>query len=159
MKQIIGDYFVTEDGKIWSNKTNKYIAQRIGSKGYYLVNLSINGKCKTYQVHRLVAEAFIPNPENYPVINHKDGNKHNNHFENLEWCTYQHNAQHAVENGLIAHAVGVATSNGQFLEKDIRDIRVLRSNGMSQSKIASLYHVTKGAIQQILNGNTYKWVR
>ena len=158
MKQIVDDYFVTEDGKIWSNKTNKYISQRIGPKGYYLVNLSIKGKCKTYQVHRLVAKAFIANPNNYPVINHKDGDKLNNRVENLEWCTYQYNTQHACKNGLINPAVGVATLNGHFLETDIRNIRLLRDNGLSWSKIASIYNVTRSAIQQILNGSTYKWV-
>lgn len=159
MKQIIDDYFATEDGRIWSNKTNKYVAQRIGPKGYYHVNLSIGGKCKTYQVHRLIAKAFIPNPQNFPVINHKDGNKLNNHIDNLEWCTYQYNTQHADKNGLITRAVGIATSNGHFFENDIRKIRALSKEGMSQSKIASTYNVTKGTIQQILNGNTYKWVQ
>ena len=58
-------------------------------------------KLKTYRIHRLVAENFIENPNNYKVINHKDGNKTNNNVENLEWCTISHNTQHAINTGLL----------------------------------------------------------
>ena len=63
---------------------------------YAKMNLSANGKNKTVMAHRLVAEAFIPNPENLPVVNHKDLNPANNHVSNLEWCTYQYNAEHGL---------------------------------------------------------------
>lgn len=55
---------------------------------------------KTKRIHQLVAKAFIPNPNNYPVINHIDGNKSNNNVDNLEWCSHKYNVQHAFENGL-----------------------------------------------------------
>lgn len=158
MKKIFEEYYVTEDGKIWSSKSNKFIAQRVSPKGYYIVNLSINKHCKTYQVHNLVATAFIPNPNNYNVINHKDGNKLNNNINNLEWCTYKYNTQHAVTNNLVHPAKGINTKNGHFNEKDINNIKLLRQQGLSQYSIAKKYNVTRGAIQQILNGNTYKWV-
>ena len=69
--------------------------------GYKRVCLCKDGKEKRIKVHRLVAQAFIPNPDNKPIINHKDGNKINNSVENLEWCTYKENAQHAIKTGLI----------------------------------------------------------
>ena len=70
------------------------------SKGYLIVTLCKNGKRKTYRVHRLVAETFIDNLENLPQVNHKDGNKYNNHINNLEWCSCKENIRHAWKNKL-----------------------------------------------------------
>jgi len=64
--------------------------------GYYQVNLTKNGKPGTQYFHRLFAKAFVPNPHNYPDINHIDGDKANNDISNLEWCTHQHNMLHAI---------------------------------------------------------------
>lgn len=66
------------------------------ASGYAQVYLSDNGKQKWYKVHRLVAEAFIPNPNNLPIINHKDGNTLNNTETNIEWCNYKYNVIHGV---------------------------------------------------------------
>ncbi len=138
MIEFVKDYLISEDGKIWSNKTNKYISQRVGSKGYYIVNLSIDGKCKTFQVHRLVALTFIENPNNLPIINHKDGNKLNNSIENLEWCTYSDNTLHALKNNLFHPAKGKNTKFGRFSEEEIRKIRYLNKNGYSQRRLAKM---------------------
>lgn len=69
----------------------KLLKPQFNNKGYKRVNLCKNGTFKSVFVHRLVAEAFIPNPNNYPVVNHKDENKQNNCVENLEWCTQKYN--------------------------------------------------------------------
>ena len=68
----------------------------INQDGYYKVTLWKDNRSKTFVVHRLVANAFIPNPNNLPVVNHKDGEKTNNNVSNLEWCTVQENALHAT---------------------------------------------------------------
>lgn len=68
---------------------------------YPTYNLTIEGKKKAIKIHRLVAETFIPNLENKPIVNHKDGNTHNFQVDNLEWCTHKENSQHAAETGLI----------------------------------------------------------
>ena len=83
------------------NKNPMILKQTIDRKnGYLTVSLSKNGKKKIHRVHKLVASIFIDNPNNYPVINHKDGNKLNNCVDNLEWCTYKQNIIHSWKNGL-----------------------------------------------------------
>ncbi|EJQ44003.1 hypothetical protein IEQ_04790 [Bacillus cereus BAG6X1-2] len=73
------------------------------SNGYLFVCLRKNGKSKNHLIHRLVAEVFVENISELPVVNHKDGVKTNNHFSNLEWCTQSQNLKHAVEIGMIAN--------------------------------------------------------
>lgn len=105
MKQLIKDYpnyYITSTGKVLSAyKKGEELAVRIGKQGYAYVNLYNENGRKTKKIHRLVAETFIPNPLNYPQINHKDGNKLNNRVENLEWCNASQNTRHAFENDLI----------------------------------------------------------
>lgn len=104
MKQVIKDYpnyEITDTGKVLSKYLMGELVQRVGKKGYAYVNLYNEHGRKTKKIHRLVAETFIPNPNNFPMVNHKDGNKLNNRVDNLEWCTPSENIQHAVRTGLI----------------------------------------------------------
>ena len=157
-KKQFEDYFIYEDGTIVSLLTGKHITKRIDPRGYYQINLCINGKCKTFKLHRIIATAFIANPNNLPCVNHIDGNKLNNSLSNLEWVTYSDNTKHAVKTGLIHPAKGLDTNNGRFNETEIKKIRQLACTGMTYREIANLYSVSKGSIQQIVNRNTYKWV-
>lgn len=88
-----GDYQVSSYGRVRSLKygKEKLLKPQKHYKGYRFVTLFKNGTRGKYKVHRLVAKAFIPNPNNYPVINHKDECKYNNHVQNLEWCTVLYN--------------------------------------------------------------------
>ena len=83
----------------------KILKLDIDEDGYYRINIRYNQKDKRYGVHRLVASAFLPNPENLPCVNHKDGNKMNNHVDNLEWCTVEYNNRHAASIGLRPHTI------------------------------------------------------
>lgn len=87
-------YLISDYGRVYSCKTNKFLTQAPNAKGYNRVELCVNGKAKNVSVHRLVAEAFIDNPDNLPIINHKDEEKQNNRADNLEWCTYLYNANY-----------------------------------------------------------------
>ena len=93
IKGYEGAYQVSSYGRIRSFKNNKVkvLKAQYHYKGYLFVTLLKNGTSKKYKVHRLVAQAFIPNPNNYPQVNHKDEVKDNNVVENLEWCTASYN--------------------------------------------------------------------
>lgn len=91
-------------GNIKSLITDKLLAQS-KSKVYLSVVLYKNGVRYYKAPHRLVAQQFVPNPENKPEVNHLDGNKHNNHYSNLEWATKEEQQQHAIKLGLVKHHI------------------------------------------------------
>jgi len=97
-KQIEGftGYLIYNDGRIFSTKSNKFLKQFPGSSDYMQVGLSKKGRVKIVMVHREVAKAFLPNPENKPQVNHKNGKKHDNSVSNLEWVTKSENALHSI---------------------------------------------------------------
>ena len=106
IKNYEGLYQVSNLGNIKSlNYRNKniehFLSQGVNQFGYKFVVLCKDNKQKNFRVHRLVASAFIPNPNNYKIVNHKDGDKQNNSYDNLEWCTYSENLTHAYETGLM----------------------------------------------------------
>lgn len=88
-------YQVSNLGNVLSLRRNIILKPRKNNKGYLQLNLSKEGKIKMFLVHRLVAETFIDNPNNYPIINHKDENPSNNHDDNLEWCSNKYNIQYS----------------------------------------------------------------
>lgn len=95
------NYSVSSLGRIKSHKTNDTMMLKLDRYGYPKVNLSKDGKRKTFSVHKLVAKAFIPNPKHKPQVNHLSGNKMDNAVSNLEWCTRKENIEHAIRIGLI----------------------------------------------------------
>ena len=100
IKGYEGLYSITKSGKVYSHITNKFLAERINRDGYVYISLYKNKIQHNAKMHRLVVEHFIPNDIEKLVVNHKDGNKTNNHVDNLEWCTKSYNLKHAYDNGL-----------------------------------------------------------
>jgi len=126
-------------------------------KGYLQIQLSYNKKIKTVFVHRLVAEAFIPNPENKPQVNHINGIKTDNRVENLEWSTNSENIKHAYDNGLLSK-IGEKHSNNKLNENKVLTIRKLFKNGLSPLKIAKKYGVSRSCIYHVIKYNTWKHI-
>jgi hypothetical protein len=90
IKGYEGIYSITSCGKVYSHISKRFLSASNNGEGYLFVRLS-KGEARKAYIHRLVAEAYIPNPNNYPVINHKDENPSNNNIKNIEWCTVRYN--------------------------------------------------------------------
>lgn len=125
IKGYEGLYQVSNEGRIKSLGGDRYKAIRIlngniSEQGYNRVNLFKDGKPKTFNIHRLVAEAFIPNPENKPCIDHCNTIRNDNRVENLKWCTYSENIQNPItikrmsDTGKLLNATRKRNNLGQF---------------------------------------------
>ena len=117
-----GLYMVSNIGNVKSLIKNKIIKYFINKKGYRLVSLSKNGIIKKFSVHRLVAQAFIPNPDNLPQVNHKDEDKTNNNVDNLEWCDAKYNNNYGTANirrseTLIKNRYCTGLSEEEYMKK------------------------------------------
>lgn len=107
-----------EDGRVYSEKSNKFLKPDLIT-GYATVTMHNNGKKLREKVHRIVAKLFCDNSGEFNVVNHIDGNKLNNHYTNLEWCTQRHNNIHAIQTGLR----DVSLSNSRrWLDDDFRRV-------------------------------------
>ena len=112
-----GLYSVSATGLIKTHIYNKILKPRI-QDGYETVVLYRNKKHKAFRVHRLVAMAFLDNPNSYEQVNHIDGNKRNNNIKNLEWCTAEQNTHHAINNGLFFSSSHISKCQPIIIKKD-----------------------------------------
>lgn len=154
------EYTVSECGLIESLKKNreKYLKPQKYKNGYLFVSLCKDGKVFQFLVHRIVANNFIPNIENKPQVNHKDGNKQNNHVDNLEWCTARQNTVHAVINKLRIALKGEETKISKLKTENINEIFSLIHSGISQKEIAKIYNVSPSLISKIFTKKIWKHV-
>lgn len=130
---------------------------RVGSGGYLAVALYKGDGGSTKTVHRLVFEAFVSNPLGLPEVNHKDGNKDNNHYSNLEPATRMQNCRHAVESGLMKIR-GEDNYFTKLTEKDVRLIREMHSCGTTQTEIAKKTGFQLANIHCIVRRKSWKHI-
>ena len=144
----LDDYEITTDGQIINKKTGHILKGQPNAKGYLRVSISK----KLMFIHRLVAEKYIPNPDNLPQVNHKDGNKLNNSVENLEWVSNQQNRNHAVETGL--HLSGEACS---WSKLDWEKVDFIRSHlDLSDEELGEMFKVSPHTINDVKLYKTWK---
>lgn len=124
--------------------------------GYYYVCLHIGDKPKMKRVHRLVAQYFLNNTNDYPYVNHKDLDKSNNVLGNLEWCTQEQNIRHAHANRFIDTAKGSRSGKAKLHENDVRVIMKLLDK-KTNKEIGGMFNVVSATIRSIRVGNTWSW--
>ncbi len=140
IKGYEGLYAITSCGKVWSYISKKFLKPKI-DRGYFKVHLYKDKKQKSYYIHRLVAEAYIPNPENLPEINHKDEIKSNNSIKNLEWCTGLYNLQYGTRVERMAKKRGkkiICVETGEVFD--------------SQKEAAERYGLNQGNLSRVCRG-------
>ena len=147
---------VTVDGRIYSTFLEDYLKPKTDKDGYLSVCLHKDGNRKHFQVHRIVATAYIDNPFNLPTVNHKDGVKNNNDVSNLEWMSYSDNIKHAYKLGLSCNK-GSNSPTSKLNEHDVREIRELL-NKKNVNEIAEMYGVVPGTIYNIASNRNWKHV-
>ena len=144
----LSDYVITENGEIINNRNGKKLKPQPNGKGY--LRVSIGGKLQF--IHRLVAEKYIPNPENKPQVNHKDGNKLNNSVDNLEWVSNMENRQHAVKN--LLHLSGEKCPWSKITKKDVDFIR--ENKQYTAKQISEMFNISMSNVRTIRQGRSWK---
>lgn len=157
MTEAGGNYSINELGKVVNNRTGRATNSYPDKDGYFRVVLWDNNIKKRINliVHRLIAIYFIPNPENKPVVNHKNGIKQDNRLENLEWCTIKENSRHAYDNKLSEGRPGVKHHNTKLTEDQVNEIIQLAKTDTPRKEIAKKYKIHKNHIYRLLVGTRW----
>ena len=147
-------YFVSPSGNIY-NRHGDLMVGAIDKCGYRHVILNR----KNHNVHRVIAETFISNPDNLPCVNHKDGNKLNNSVDNLEWCTHSENTKHAYDNGLERKTYGEEHHSHKLSYKDVIYIKsnyIKRDKMFGAVALSKKFGVDRTTIHDIIKGKTWR---
>ena len=153
-----GMYQVSNLGHVKTFMFNKGRVLRgsVNQHGYRTVNLRKNGVAKKVFVHRLVAEAFIDNPNDKPFINHIDCNPLNNIVSNLEWCTQAENVHHTIRMGRAVNVVGEKNGKSKLTSDDVIKIREAWDMFHNYSEVGRMFSVNPGTIWAIINNKTWR---
>ena len=148
--EITRKYTIHKEGYLTNNRFGRRIKEH--GDNYKIVGLCLFGKVSGIKIHRLIAKMHVPNPNNYPCVNHIDGNKRNNRADNLEWCTTKMNQNHAVKLGLIRS--GDKNPMTSIPDKTVRLIHKLRSIGADTKTISKMFGVRRHYVSAILRGQS-----
>lgn len=156
-------YSILEDGTILT-KAGKPFKMGISTTGYYQMIAYGDGAPHYFMAHRLVADKYHPNPDNLPQVNHEDGNKLNNHKDNLTWCTRSQNIRHALDTGLIIPPWTGKSGKLHDRSKPVIQIKndIVIGEFGSIREAARLTGISRGTIDQVLSGRGvtaggYEW--
>ena len=150
------DYTIDEKGNIYSKRKRKYLKQTINKFGYCQVTLQKDKYKKMFSVHRLVAQAFIPNPKNKPQVNHIDSNRQNNNVKNLEWVTAKENKKHALDNNLLKPRKCEENGRTAYTNDMINDVcRLLEESNLTIKEISEKTNVGVDTIYGIRSKNIW----
>lgn len=142
-------YFITTDGRVWSEKSGKWLSA--DSRRYAMYTLYLGGGlARREYAHRLVAQAYIPNPENKPQVNHINGDKKDNRVENLEWSTKIENQRHAYATGLNTGIKGSKSHLSKMADNTINLIRLLYGLGFKQRELAEMAGCSISQVSRIV---------
>ena len=133
------NYKLSNYGKIINEKTGNLLKAQLNQKGYQVIRVTINREKRTFRIHRLVAKYFVPNPDKKVQVNHIDGNKLNNRYDNLEWCSNVENVHHAIKTGLWENVIKGSKAENErrkrkVVAKNIFTSEVLRFNSISEAE-------------------------
>ena len=147
-------YAATVDGRIYSLYSKKFLSENKKLGDYKAVTLCEDGERKEETVHRLIAKAFVPNPDNLPIVNHIDGDKLNNRADNLEWCTQQENVRHAMDTGL--RRTEVINEYRTISDETATQICILLEQGSRNKDICEMFDVDQVIVSGIKAGKFYR---
>ena len=154
------EFQISNLGRVRSRKNGDWrILKPTYVKGYLQIELSANGKCRKFAVHVLVAKAFIPNPKNKPMVNHKDTNQMNCQANNLEWVTPSENTKHAFDNNLIKTHQGIENYNSKLSKEDVLYIRknyIPYDKEFGMTALTRKFPVNMRTMMEVIQYKTYK---
>ena len=160
--KINNSYMVSTDGMVKRVETDRILKQKLDKDNYLSINMSMGGRGNTKQVfvHRLVAEAFIPNAENKALAKHIEGNAINDCVANLKWVTPRENVEHSIKIGLKNNDHGSLSCNSKLSPNEINYCRKMyqpRSKLYGCRALAKRFGVSKSTMSYILNNKTYSY--
>ena len=152
-------YYVSSKGEVFNVNTGKKLKESF-NKGYIKYILYGDGKRNTWPAHRLVASIYLPNPQNKPCVNHKDGDKTNNCVDNLEWVTYSENERHSYEVlGKVSSQQGEKAFNAKLNEEAVKFIRKHKRDKHTIQALAKKFNVSIWTIRDVSFYRNWKHVK